>query len=128
MQTWHDLNKRVRLQPEYAGVRVLISKSDFVAWAEREFAVWFESRTERPSVDRIRPERHYEAGNLRVISLTENCRRARKNKNVHAPAGQAWCGKCEKYKPVAAFERNRSKPNGLQGRCRACRGRTTGVL
>lgn len=30
------------------------------------------------------------------------------------------CSKCRKYKPVDAFNKNRSKADGLQGMCRKC--------
>ncbi len=122
VQAWHDLNKRVRNQPEYIGIEVLISKESFIAWATVAFKEWVDNNPgQTPSVDRRDPAGHYEISNLRVISWGENSRLRRTNHNVHAPDGQAWCGKCKVYKPVPDFERNRSKPHGLQNHCRQCR-------
>lgn len=39
---------------------------------------------------------------------------------VHAVNGKKYCGTCETTKDVAAFAKNTSRPDGLQGRCRAC--------
>lgn len=122
VQAWHDLNKRVRNQPEYAGVEVRVSQAEFIAWAVPAFAQWMKNNPGvTGSVDRQDPSGHYEIGNLRVISLGDNCRLRRTNYNVHAPTGQAWCGKCRTYKSTTDFEKNRSKPHGLQNHCRQCR-------
>lgn len=122
VQMWHDLNKRVRLQPEYAGVKVLITRASFVAWATPLLTVWFSEHPDlTPSVDRIDPAGHYRRGNIRIIELGENSRLRRANHNVHAPAGKAWCCTCKAYKSRSEFQKNRSKPHGLQHNCRGCR-------
>jgi hypothetical protein len=122
VQAWHDLNKRVQNQPEYAGVEVRVTRDAFVAWATDAFARWFVTHPDvRPSVDREDPAGHYEISNLRVIPLGENSRRARNHHNVHAPSGKAWCAGCLTYKFRSDFERNAGKPHGLQNYCRPCR-------
>lgn len=122
VQAWHDLNKRIRKQSEYKGVEVRMTRAEFLEWAVPAFTQWM---TDNPgitgSVDRQDPAGHYEISNLRIISWGDNARLRRTNHNVHAPEGQAWCGKCRIYKPVSAFERNRTKPHGLQNHCRSCR-------
>lgn len=125
VQAWHDLNKRVRTQTEYESVEVRISREEFVVWAAAEFAKWFETNPGiTPSVDREDPSGHYSLDNLRVISWGENSRLRRNNHNVHAPSGQAWCGRCKTYRPREDFEKNSSRPHGLQDRCRACRSKS----
>jgi hypothetical protein len=39
---------------------------------------------------------------------------------LQAVDGKKWCGACEQTKPVAAFNRNTSRPDGLHGACREC--------
>lgn len=122
VQAWHDLNKRVREQSEYSHVEIRVTREEFIAWLTPKLTAWLASTPEiRPSVDREDPTGHYELDNLRLISLSENSRRTRNHHNVHAPSGQAWCGKCQKYKPRVEFAKNAHKPHGLQNHCRVCR-------
>lgn len=123
-QMWHDMSKRVKNQPEYAHVRVLMTQEEFTKWAVPKLAEWFANRpTERPSLDRKDAAKHYSLDNLQILELGENARQRRNAKNVHAPEGKAWCGCCKNYLDRSEFGQHRSMYNGLQKRCRRCRAR-----
>jgi hypothetical protein len=51
-------------------------------------------------------------------------RQHRPRKLKDAPTGvrpdEKWCRRCDQVKPLSAFARNRTAPDGLQGQCRAC--------
>jgi hypothetical protein len=125
-RTWNTLHTRVRLQPAYRGVEVRMTRSEFLLWAVPAYERWMrEYPGDTPSLDRERPEGHYELGNLRIIARGENARLARNHPNVHAPAGMAWCHQCSQYLPTLSFQKCRSAFNGLQRRCRECQNRAT---
>ena len=122
LRAWHSLVSRTKNHKDYQHVKVLMSRNDFLTWALPEFDAWMRANPElRPSVDRIEPSGHYELGNIRVLERGQNSRRARKNHNVYAPAGQAWCGRCKAYKTVGEFSKNKINYNGLQQYCDLCR-------
>jgi Recombination endonuclease VII len=56
------------------------------------------------------------------VSTWARQHRPRKLRNAPAgvEAGEKWCRRCDEVKPQAAFARNRTAPDGLQGQCRAC--------
>lgn len=114
-------NNRDGKSPAYANVECRITREEFLAWAIPAFQKWIaENPDELGSVDRIDVEGHYELSNLRVISRRENGRLNRIHKNVHAPTGMAWCGKCKDYLPIQNFHRDSNKFNGVRRLCRQC--------
>lgn len=122
LAAWHNIRHRLKSQKEYAGVELRMTREEFMAWAVPRFRLWLDTKPDEVStVDRVDPGGHYEITNIRLLERGENARLRRNNLNVHAPEGQAWCGQCKAYKPRTEFESNKSKPNGLQGRCRPCR-------
>lgn len=127
LAAWCSLNDRAGNRdgkhPTYADVRVLITRDEFLKWAEIEFSRWMsENPGGRPSVDRIGPSIHYEPGNLRVISCGQNSREQPTNKNIRAPEGMAWCsGRCKTYKPITEFSKYRRATNGLDPECKSCK-------
>lgn len=122
IQAWNSMNKRVARQPEYAGIEVRMTRDEFVAWAIPEYASYLSAgHSQRPSVDRIDPTLHYSIDNIRIIGLTDNVRRARRNKNVLAPEGQCWCSHCKRYLDKGDFGKNRKQWNGINTICKACR-------
>lgn len=119
---WHDINKRVARQKEYAHVEVRITRPEFMVWATAAFDKWFTEFPDiRPSVDREDPDGHYELGNIQVISLSENCKRRRNNHAWRAPENKHWCGGCKDYLDKNKFEKNGHNATGLQDRCKTCR-------
>ena len=52
-----------------------------------------------------------------VISV----RKRRRQKNIFAPAGQAWCGMCKSHKDKSEFNRCATNANGVKNRCKQCR-------
>jgi hypothetical protein len=125
-RTWNTLHQRIHKQPAYAHVEIRVTRAVFLRWAVPAYTRWMTAHPGRtPSLDRKDPDGHYEIGNLRIISRSENCRLARNHRNVHAPAGLAWCGgKCKAYLPRAKFQRCSTHYNGLQKRCRDCQNAT----
>lgn len=120
-RTWNTLNARVLRQSSYEGIKVKMSRDDFLQWAIPEYQAWQATHpNETPSLDRIDPTKHYELGNLRIIERGENARLASNHPNVHAPKGKSWCGACKAYLLPSSFWRNARAFNGLQSRCKAC--------
>lgn len=65
------------------GIKLLMNISDFKY-------LWFRDQAymlERPSIDRIDPDGHYEIKNCRYIELSENATRSRKTKKTHCLRG-----------------------------------------
>ena len=119
---WRQMNRRVIAQPEYAGIEVRMTRSEFLEWAEPRYSAWASERPgETPTIDRIDPDGHYELGNIRLLEWGENARRSRRNRNVHAPDGMHWCGRCEQYMPSVMFGKCCNKTHGLADTCKACR-------
>lgn len=107
--------------PTYAAVELRIARTDFIEWylvALAEFVAGHGGA--KQSVDRIDDDGHYELSNIRMIPMVANTRRQRRNKNVHAKAGEAWCGKCRQYLPADEFHKNANHFNGLCTLCKKC--------
>lgn len=118
---WRLMNRRVRVQPEYAGIEVRMTKEAFLEWAVPRFEAWIAERPDEvPTIDRIESAGHYEIGNIRLLEWGENCRQRRNAHNIHAPDGQAWCSACKQYLAVDNFCRNASTGSGLNAVCRDC--------
>lgn len=122
VHAWNDIKKRLRNQKEYAHVRITVDKESFLKWAAGEFSKWMTKHPdERPSIDRKNPKLNYSLDNMRVISLSDNCRLRSNTYNPTAPEGTAWCSLCRSYRSTKLFDKNSSRPNGLQARCKTCR-------
>lgn len=87
---WHRLNRRTvnGARPRWtnkhiryyldAGVELRLTKTELYAFVKDNWPTIQELRAkgEIPTIDRIGPSIHYELGNIRVISLSENCRKS----------------------------------------------------
>lgn len=94
----------------YAGVKLLISKEDFIAW-------FMANDFPGASVDRIKVEKHYEAGNLQLIPTGIN---SGKDK-TKAVDGKCECYRCHKLKPLNEFvKESRRRINGRSTICIEC--------
>lgn len=126
---WNRLTSRAGAKynhrPCYGPVEVLLAREQFMAWAIPQYEAWFrEHAGVTPSVDRIDSSGHYQLGNLRLITRSENCRRTRANRMLNAPTGHCWCSKCKRYLPVAMFTPARitsKSRTGYKSRCKPCR-------
>ena len=122
---WNRLTSRAGGKYGFKGyehVEVRMTRAEFVAWALPEYALWFRSRPdETPSIDRIDNDGHYELANIRLVSLAENLRNTPYHgKNVNAPPGILWCGRCKQYLPLDRFGTDSHKKNGYRPQCMAC--------
>lgn len=76
-RTWNTIHARVRLQSAYQGIEIRMTREAFLKWAIPEYTKWMTSNQGiTPSLDRINAAKHYELGNLRIISRSENARLA----------------------------------------------------
>lgn len=104
---WHAMNQRVNSDDPrnacYKDVEVRMTKMEFLAWIEPLLEAWFRERPdETPSVDHIESNRHYEIGNVQLISLSENTAKV-PNINDAAPGGTRWCPDCKQFLPIKMF-------------------------
>ena len=88
-RTWYRINDRTinGEHPDFdnpknlvylkAGVEVRMSREEYVAWCESQKDVieGMIARNEKPSIDRINGG-HYELGNMQIVPLKDNCRKA----------------------------------------------------
>jgi hypothetical protein len=91
--------------------------------------------SKRPKIGRPsttpKADRRYNLDGSRDYSAEAAMRRARRTPEEVADArarlhtdGLKRCSACSEVKPLDAFGANRSRPDGLQVRCRACRSAT----
>lgn len=119
---WRLMNRRVVVQSEYAGIEVRMTRVAFLEWAIPQYAKWIsESTPGVPTIDRIDPDGHYELSNIRLLSWRDNALRARRNRNIHAPAGQRWCCRCKAYLPLSSFGKSKNETHGVTTMCKLCR-------
>ncbi len=94
-------------------------RDEFINWAVSELEKWIETRPIKfASLDRIDNLGHYEVKNLQVLDKKANLLKKSYNKNVNAPEGCAWCGKCKEYLDVDKFNKNKNTFNGLDSICK----------
>lgn len=113
--TWHNINKRTvnglhkkdagpsHLAYINRGIRVNFTRQEFADWCNehKSIILKFYALNDKPSIDRICSKGHYEIGNIRIISYTENCKQGPKIKmrnktaelNALPPKYCLYCGK-----------------------------------
>ena len=90
---------------KYVGIKLLVSKEDFVSWfSGKDF--------DGCSVDRKDSSRHYELSNMRLIPLANNIAKEK----LKAMAGFSVCFRCKLRKPLDEF---------VNDKRRLCTGKTT---
>lgn len=103
----------------YENVKLLITRAEFITWVIPELEKWCNNDSiENVSLDRIDSTKHYELNNLQLVTKSENSRKSAQHKNVSAPDGYAWCGKCQDYLIVSFFHKNKIRFNGLEQVCK----------
>ena len=120
---WRHLRNRASNKdgknPTYANIELRMTRQEFVSWVIPELESWCQTLPiQEVSLDRISNDGHYEIGNLQLLTKSDNSRKTRKNKNVVAPVGQAWCSMCKKYLTVDNFYKDRRTMNGLRHICK----------
>lgn len=107
--------------PQYATVEVRMTRDEFLAWAIPAYTEWYRTHpAENPSIDRIESDKHYESGNLQLLTLSENSLKTKRLKNVYAPPGQAWCTIHKAYLPKDQFYKSDRQRYGVTTECREC--------
>lgn len=97
----------------YKNVEVRMTRDEFMSWAVPEYEKWLSEHPDlTPSVDRIDSVGHYEIGNLRLIEVQKNRRRAKHFVNDNAPEGMRWCKQCGKFLPLDLENFHPSDKNG----------------
>ena len=107
----------------YVGIEVRMTLEEFLAWAVPEYEAWLKEAPDvTPTLDRKDSTKHYEIGNLQLITQSENSKKSRANKHLHdkVPAGLKLCGRCKTAKPFSEFSPCASGTFGLNGYCRLC--------
>jgi hypothetical protein len=126
---WNRLTSRAGAQynhsKSYANIEVRISREDFIAWAVPEYEKWFREHSNlTPSIDRKDSTGHYELGNLQLVEVQSNRRKASKFVNDNAPLGTKWCPKCSRFRNHDEFYKmekpSAHDPMGLYVRCKEC--------
>jgi hypothetical protein len=74
-----------------------------------------------PNAARIGDLGHYELGNIRIISQTQNCEEQEgRYINAVQENGMKRCSTCKKPKPVEMFSKNKNRWDGLASDCKDC--------
>lgn len=124
---WYGLLDRVENKrgdlPTYQNIKLYITKDEFLNWVIPKLENWkypLVGTKNSPTIDRINTSGHYELANLQLITKTENTLKRDCNKNVHAPEGKAWCGKCKEYLYKKHFQKNKRTFTGVNLICKFC--------
>ena len=125
---WSNIIQRVENKngraPAYANIKLKLTKDQFLGWVIPELEKWCKTnKIEDVSLDRINTTKHYELGNLQLVTKGENSLKRAFCKNIHSPEGKAWCGKCKNYLSVDNFHKCKTRFNGLNARCKRCQRR-----
>lgn len=106
-------------QPAYQNVKLLMTREEFYAWVIPELEKWILTKSiESASIDRVDNDGHYEISNLQLLTRLENRLKQKRNKNLSAPEGYAWCSHCKEYLITDKFTKGRNKITGLQNICK----------
>ena len=117
---WSNLNYRVTRNVHgcYTHVQVRMSKQEFKTWALPRFTRWFKTHAKGPTIDRCKSSGHYEIGNIRLATLSENSANTRCTAFTVAALALARCRK-HKINPndvatqLLQLSKNNKKPANL---------------
>lgn len=90
---WCNILNRLRKRRTYSRLKCNMTKEEFTAWALPEYAKALErNASECWTVDRIDNDKHYELGNLQILTRSENSRKSwvdRKRRQAEERQGKA---------------------------------------
>lgn len=103
----------------YETVQIHFTRGEFIRWVVPELEKWIKHKPiASASVDRINSLRGYSLDNIRLLERVSNTLRQSRYKNVNAPNGLAWCGKCKDYLETSQFTKNKRTFNGFDAMCK----------
>jgi len=113
---WESLNERSGRRKYYTDVQVRLTRDEFIDWSlqtpelKKVFDDWTRTLDNRlkPSIDRINARGHYELGNLRWTTFSENSRLGARGFRRRIPVGQYTINGTLIQKFVSAAEAARS--------------------
>lgn len=74
-KAWENMKLRCKNSPEYFHVKINVERDEFLEWAIPEYEKFMTlNPNAQPSIDRIDSDGHYEIGNIRVVSINDNCK------------------------------------------------------
>ena len=108
--------------PSYANVELKMTWEEWLQWAVPEYEKFQRDNPGvTPNAARIGDAGHYELGNIRIISQTQNCEeQAGKYINAVQENGTKRCSSCKTPRPVEMFSKNKSRWDGLASDCKDC--------
>lgn len=106
--------------PAYADVELRMTRDEWVAWAVPEYEKFLAAHPdESPAAARRGDRGHYEIGNIEIVTVSVN---AKSRDSGVFDEDLKKCPGCLAWKPLSHYSKHRSKPGGVQSRCRACPG------
>ena len=108
--------------PSYANVELRMTWDEWLAWSVPQYVLFDKEHPgEIPNAARNRDQGHYELGNIRITSVSENqAEQARRGIGQARPDGTKRCGICKNIQDVGEFSKNKSRPDGLHTNCKEC--------
>jgi hypothetical protein len=115
------LNKNGK-NPTYAGVELRMTMKEWVAWAVPEYERFILSYPDQtPNAARFKDVGHYEIGNVRIISLSQNCaEQPIRGIGLLKTDGTKRCSDCKGVKGSNSFSKNRATKDGFHNICKDC--------
>ena len=73
---WRTIKYRLKHEPTYKNIKLLMTRDDFIKWAVPKIEEWvLTNPIEEVSLDRINNFKHYEISNLQLLTRVENIRK-----------------------------------------------------
>jgi len=115
------LNKNGK-NPTYADVELRVTLDVWLSWAIPEYERFQrEHPGATPNVSRIGDKGHYELGNIRLLTVSENCREQEgRGEYSRKEDGTKKCSCCKIIQGSEQFRKNRSRHDGLGAQCKTC--------
>ena len=109
-------------RPTYANVELRMTMQEWLAWAVPEYKRFISDHPgQTPNAARLGDTGHYELGNIRIISLSENCaEQSQRGIGLLKQDGTKRCSECKEVKISNAFSRNRATKDGFHNICKDC--------
>ena len=108
--------------PTYAKVELRMTLEEWLSWAIPEYERFQNDHPgEIPNISRLGDKGHYELGNVRLLTVSENCHEQEGNREYSLKEdGTKKCSCCKQVQPADQFRKNRSRYDGLGAQCKTC--------